>query len=68
MKQFKSIMKGFNKTIAKLDKLVALQAQAIDKNNVAMEKLRAENIELMQESNAAASAARSLRKLVEGDE
>jgi hypothetical protein len=66
MKNYNSIIKGFTKTIKKLEKLATLNADAVANNNNVIADLKWSNDALNAEGAMAATTARKLSELIGG--
>jgi hypothetical protein len=61
---FKTILKGFNKTLTKLDTLVKKNGEAINTNSRQIQTLRSDTSKRLVESNAARNVAENIRGLL----
>lgn len=67
MKAFNGIMSVFNKTISKLEMLVEANNELVNDNTKRIDSLKAKNLDLIAESQAAKNAAANLRKILEAN-
>ncbi|OIN07925.1 hypothetical protein [Oceanisphaera psychrotolerans] len=64
MKNLKSILTGFNKTLTKLEALTKQNTKQVEVNTTRIDELKQQNLDLTAEAQAAKNIAQNIRQLI----